>query len=324
MNRLLAISAIALLAVLGVQAQTNATPPAAPAVNQPAASQQTQAAPAQTTGTPAASSTGNHRVLQAKSQEELKAYQDAFAKSDPAQAEAAADDFSAKYPDSELRASLYMRVMNLFAQANNSEKVIATGRQAIAADPTNPVPLVQVASALAESTRDNDLDREQRLAEAVKDAQAAIENIDTGLLAPPNADPVRVEAAKHSILTMAYDTIGMVNLDRNDYAAAETSLQKALDESKDNPEGVLYLRLSVAQDKLQQYPQALDSANKAVQYAQDGSAAQNLAKQQQARLQKLVSAGASAGSTGPAAAAPPGSGGQSSPAPVPATPSAPH
>src|ERR1700733_7903084 len=118
MNRLLAISAIALLAVLGVQAQTNATPPAAPAVNQPAASQQTQAAPAQTTGTPAASSTGNHRVLQAKSQEELKAYQDAFAKSDPAQAEAAADDFSAKYPDSELRASLYMRVMNLFAQAN--------------------------------------------------------------------------------------------------------------------------------------------------------------------------------------------------------------
>ena len=60
--------------------------------------------------------------------------------------------------------------------------------------------------------------------------------------------------------------------------------------SKANPEAVLYLRLSVAQDKLQQYPQALDSANKAVQYSPDGSAAQNLAKQQQARLQKLISA----------------------------------
>ena len=41
---------------------------------------------------------------------------------------------------------------------------------------------------------------------------------------------------------------------------------------------MLYLRLSVAQDHLQQYPQALDSANKAVQYAKDGSAAQNLAQ----------------------------------------------
>ena len=324
MNRLLAISATALLAVVVVQAQTNPATPPAPAANQPAASQQTPAAPAQTSGTTAAPAAGNHRVLQAKSQEELKAYQDAFAKPDAAQAQAAADDFAAKYPDSELRASLYMRVMNLFAQANNSEKVIATGRQAIAADPTNPVPLVQVASALAESTRDNDLDREQRLAEAVKDAQAAIDNIDTGLLAPPNADPARVAAAKHSILTMAYDTIGMVDLDRNDYAAAETSLQKALDESKDSPEGVLYLRLSVAQDKLQQYPQALDSANKAVQYAQDGSAAQNLAKQQQARLQKLISAGTPAGTATPAPAAPPSSGTQSSPTPAPATPNPPH
>ena len=122
---------------------------------------------------------------------------------------------------------------------------------------------------------------------------------------------------------MAYDTIGMVDLDRNDYAAAETSLQKALDESKDSPEGVLYLRLSVAQDKLQQYPQALDSANKAVQYAQDGSAAQNLAKQQQARLQKLISAGTPAGTATPASAAPPSSGAQPSPAPAPATPSPP-
>ncbi len=203
-----------------------------------------------------------------------------------------------------------MNVMNLYGQANNTEKVVVAGRQAIAADPTNPIPLVQVASALAESTRDNDLDREQRLAEAAKDAQAAVDNIDTGLLAPPNADPAKVEAAKHSILTMAYDTLGMVSMDRNDYAAAVSNLQKAIDENKANPEGVLYLRLSVAQDKLQQYSQALDSANKAVQYSQPGSPALNLAKQQQERLQKLNSAG-------PATASP-----QPGPAGAPANPSA--
>ncbi len=41
--------------------------------------------------------------------------------------------------------------MNLYSQANNADKVIATGRKAIAVDPTNPIPLVQVASALAET-----------------------------------------------------------------------------------------------------------------------------------------------------------------------------
>lgn len=254
--------------------------------------------------TQAAPANGSHRMLQAKSQDELKAYQDAASKTDPAQAEAAANDFAAKFPDSELRAALYMRVMNMYAQGNNSDKVIEVGRKAIAADPINPVPLMEVASTLAETTRDTDLDREQRLAEAAKDAHAAIDNVDTGLLVPANADPERVAGAKRTILTNSYDTLAMVDMGRNDYGAAVTNLQKAIDGSKGNPDPVLYLRLSVAQDKLQQYPQALDSANKAVQYSKDGTAAQNLAKQQQERLQKLIASSQGAGGAAPASPAP--------------------
>jgi len=280
------------------------------------------------TATPAGSQTpasGGHRMLQAKSQDEMKAYQDAAAKTDPAQAEAAANDFAAKYPSSELRAALYMRVMNMYAQANNSDKVIEVGRQAIAADPTNPVPLMEVASTIAENTRDTDLDREQRLTEAAKDAQAAIDNLDTGLLVPANADPERVAGAKRTILMNSYDTLAMVDMSRNDYAAAVTNLQKAIDASKGNPDAVLYLRLSVAQDKLQQYPQALDAANKAVQLAKDGSAAQNLAKQQQERLQKLISAQAGGTAAAPMSPSPtPAPGAPANTAPVPGQPTTPH
>ena len=129
------VLATALLTAVFASAQ--ATTP--PAQNAPAAPTQTQSTP--NTVAPAA---GNHRVLQAKSKEEMDAYNDAKAIAEPAKAEAAADDFSAKYPTSELRA-LYMRVMSLYGQENNTEKVIATGRQAITADPTNPIPLVQVA-----------------------------------------------------------------------------------------------------------------------------------------------------------------------------------
>src|SRR5208282_1086611 len=172
-------------------------------------------------------SSGGNRVLQAKSQDELKAYQDASAKTDPAEMLASADAFAAKYPASELKGQLYIRAMTLYGQANNAEKIVESGRKAIAADPTNPVPLVQVASVLAETTRDTDLDREQRLDEAAKDAQAAIDNINTGLIVPPNAPPEKVAAAKTSILTMAYDTLGMVNMNKKDFAAAEQALLKA-------------------------------------------------------------------------------------------------
>ena len=77
-------------------------------------------------------------------------------------------------------------------------------------------------------------------------------------------------------------------MNKKDYAAAEQNFQtgRRLDEVQ--PDAVVYLRLSVAQDNQNKYPQALDSANKAVQFAPEGSAEKNLAKQQQARLQKLI------------------------------------
>jgi tetratricopeptide (TPR) repeat protein len=266
------------------------------------------------------SAAGAHKVLQAKSQDEMKAYQDAASETDPAQMQAAADAFAAKYPNSDLKAALYIRAMNMYGQANNSEKVIEMGRKAIAADPTNPVPLVQVGSALVEGTRDTDMDRDQRLAEAAKDAQGAIDNIN-GLMTPPDAPADRVAAVKTSILTMAYDTLGMVNLDKKDYAAAEQQFQKAVDVSKTQPEAVVFLRLSVAQDQLKQYPQALDSATKAAQYAPPGSPAQNLAKQQQARLQRLMAGGTPAPSgTAPTTPAPDKPAAQPPAQPSPTTP----
>lgn len=321
------LSVMLLVAAIAFAQTSSPTPPppqnqASPQNGNPPASGNS---PTQAPGTPAPA--GGHRMLQAKSQDEMKAYQDATTKTDAAQAEAAANDFATKFPDSELRAALYMRAMNMYAQANSSEKVIDMGRKAIAADPTNPVPLMEVASTLAETTRDTDLDREQRLQEAAKDAHAAIDNVDTGLLVPANADPQRVAGAKRTILTNSYDTLAMVDMSRNDYGAAVGNLQKAIEQSKDNPEAVLYLRLSVAQDKLGQYQPALDSANKAVQLAKDGTPAQNLAKQQQERLQKLIAGqGQAPGSALPGAASPaPGSPGN--PPPVPGqstTPSAPR
>ena len=253
-------------------------------------------APSGSSGNPQApsSTAGGHKLLQAKSQDELKAYQNATSKADPAQMETAADAFAAKYPSSELKATLFVRAMNLYGQANNSEKLIELGRKAIAADPTNSVSLVQVGTALVEGTRDTDMDRDQRLAEAAKDAQGAIDNI-SQLMVPPDATPERIAAVKASIITMAYDALGMVDLNKGDPAGAEQQFLKAVDASKAQPEAIIFLRLSVAQDKLKKYPEALDSASKALQYAPQGSAAQNLAKQQQERLQKLMAAASGTG-----------------------------
>jgi tetratricopeptide (TPR) repeat protein len=225
---------------------------------------------------------------QAKSKEEFEAYNLAASKTDPAQLEIAADEFVQKFPNSELKELLYVRAMSMYQQQNNSAKVITTGRKAIELNPTNPVPLVAVASALVLETRENDMDRDARYTEAGKDAQSALDNVEAGLEVPPGVSPERISAAKANLRSIAYDTLGVIAMNKKDYAAAEQSFQKAADLMKDQPDAVVYLRLSVAQDNEGKYPEALDSANKAVKYSQEGSAEMNLAKQQQARLQKLI------------------------------------
>src|ERR1017187_10049767 len=290
---LVMMSMLAAMSMAMAQANTTKTPT-------PAQGAQGAAAPA-----PA----GPHQPM-AKTKEEYDAYNLAASKTDPVQLEAAADEFAQKFPASELKELLYVRVTQFYQQQNNSGKVVAMGRKAIELNPTDPIPLVALASALVMDTRDSDMDKDARYAEASKDAQAALDNMDTGLQVPPNAPADRVALAKANMRSIAYDTLGVIAMNKKDYAAAEQSFQKAADLMKDQPDSVVYLRSSVAQDNEKKYQAALDSANKAAQYAPDASAEKNLAKQQQDRLQKLLAD--KSNTSAPAATTPP-------PTPPPAT-----
>src|ERR1700722_5419980 len=64
------------------------------------------------TAAPAATGPQGKRPPQAKTQPEFEAYKAAAALTDPAAQEKAADDFAAKFPDSELRAVLYKGAMH--------------------------------------------------------------------------------------------------------------------------------------------------------------------------------------------------------------------
>ena len=269
--------------------------------------------PAQATpGAPAAPAQGK-TMPQAKTQEEFKAYQDAVATTAPADAEASATAFAAKFPDSELRALVYRKAMYDYQNANNAEKTVEMAKKILALDPNNPEALVTFATITAQSTRETDLDRDERLNEAIKNANKALQTIDTDMVVPANAPPERIQAYKSSMRAMAYDAIGTVAMVKKDYATAETNLRKAT-ELNAQPDPVTWLRLAVSLDQQKKYPQALEAANKAVEYSADAPQANNLAKMERDRLQKLISTPAT---PAPAASAPPTS-------PTPASPKPPQ
>jgi tetratricopeptide (TPR) repeat protein len=295
MKHLFVLMVIMAAAIITAEAQQGQPAPTGNQGAKPAAPAAQPPAPAGQNGRP---------MPAAKTQEEFKAYQEATAKPTPAEVEAAAAAFATQYPQSDLKLLVYRKAMYDYQNINNGEKTVAMARKMLALDGNSPEALVTFATVTAQTTRETDLDREERLNEAAADASKALQTINTDLLIPADAPKDRVEAFKNSLRAMAYDALGTVAMVKRDYPTAETNLSKSA-ELNAMPDPVTYLRLSVALDQQKKYPQALDAANKAVQYSADSPQANNLAKQERDRLQKLVNAGGTATPSSPAPATPP-------------------
>lgn len=238
------------------------------------------------------------RPPQAKTQAEFDAYQAAVANTDPAALEKAADDFATKFPDSELRTLLYRNAMRAYQNANNGDKMLDVGRKILKIDPDDPEALIGVAEVLTERTRDTDLDKDQRYDEAMKAAQRSIQTVDTDIIIPAGTSQEKVDEYKGSLKSTAYSIIGAIQLNSGQYTDAEANFHKSLDAFPSSPDPVVVLRLAIALDKQNKYPDALKEANRAVELTQDNTSSGILARRERDRLVQLT--GGTAPSPAPA------------------------
>jgi tetratricopeptide (TPR) repeat protein len=212
---------------------------------------------------------------------------------DPAAQEKAAADFAGKYPDSELRSLLYKAVMHAYLQANNGEKMMEMAQKVLSLDPDDPEALVGTAQVLAERTRDTDLDRDQRMAEARKDAQRALVTVDTDV-PTANQPPEKIELYKSFLRSDAYAILGTIDYNNKAWADAEANLRKSIDAFPQQIDPVAVLRLSLTLDQENKYPEALKYANQAVDLTKEGTASGDAARKEKDRLTQLTGGAPSA------------------------------
>ncbi len=231
----------------------------------------------------------------AKTQPEFEAYKAAIAQTDPAALEKSADDFAAKFPDSELRAMIYTAAMQRYQ--NNVDKMMDMGRKVLSIDADDPAALVGVAQALAERTRDTDLDKDQRLAEARKNAERALVTIDTDV--PTSGyPPEQLQAFKNFIRSEAYVILGTLSFKASNWPDAELNLRKSIEVLPQQPDPVAVFRLAVALDMQNKIPEAMKYADQAVDLTKDrpDSGVGKAARDEKDRLTKL-SGGTAPGQT---------------------------
>jgi tetratricopeptide (TPR) repeat protein len=249
-----------------------------------------QAAPAQG----AATIPPVKRPPQAKTQPEFDAWKAAVASTDAAALEKAADDFAAKFPDSELRVLLYKQAMRIYQNTNNADKTEAMGRKVLSIDADDPEALVMVSEVIAEKTRDTDLDKDQRYADAMKMAEKATQTVETDISVPAGTPQDKLDAYKSGLRSQAYSIMGAIQYNKNDFAASQENLQKSIDAYPADVDPVVVLRLALALDKQQKYPEALKVADRAIEVAQAKKNAQivTVAQRERDRLAQLTGAAA--------------------------------
>jgi tetratricopeptide (TPR) repeat protein len=267
--------AVTLALATFVSAQDKDKAPAAPAAS-------AQAAPAQPPV--------GKRPPQAKTQAEFDAYKAATANTDPAALQKAADDFAAKFPDSELRVLLYRTAMHSYQTANKADQMMEMGRKVLKLDPDDPEALVGVAQVLAERTRETDLDKDQRLDEGTKMALHAVETADTDISVPPGTPQDKIDEYKGFLRSSAYYVLGTIQYTREKYSDAEGYFRKSIDALPSQPDPLAVLRLALSLDKQEKYPEALKFANQAVQMTESnqGSTLASLSRNERDRLVQLT------------------------------------
>jgi tetratricopeptide (TPR) repeat protein len=221
---------------------------------------------------------------QARSEQERADFNTAYALTGAANEEAAAIDFSNRYPTSELRRYLYSSAMLQYQRENNPAKMLAMGERVLALDPENPLALVLTATVLADSLGDHDRDRDKKVSTIKHNASRAIQAAEAAY--PETSD--RAAVYKATLQSMAYSALGIMKLKTGDDAGAEKDLKIATELAKIRPDGYAWYHLALAQDHRKKYAAALSSVEQALQLASSDPELQKLAEVEHGRLAGLA------------------------------------
>jgi tetratricopeptide (TPR) repeat protein len=197
-----------------------------------------------------------------KSQDELKALQALFAAGGkPDDVIAAAENVLTKFPNTDFKDTCLFMEADAYRQKGDKEKMQIFAERTLQANPNHFQADLMLAEAIVQTTREHDLDRDDKLAKANKYANDGIAAVNAAAKPNPNLSDMQWEELKKDLIAQAHDVLGMSALVGKKFDVAIPELKMAV-EGGAHPEPAYSVRLASAYQGAGQNDEAIATAEK--------------------------------------------------------------
>jgi len=198
---------------------------------------------------------------QVKSQEEANAVMAIIQAADPDARIKAANELISKFNDSEFKPLALFFCSVSYQQKGDADRMIVYAERTLEADKEHYQAMLLLAGAIAQRTREFDLDREEKLKAAEGYANKALELLKTAPRPNPNITDDQWEMAKKDFASQAHEAFAMAAgaRNQNDKAVEEYKMAMSLS-SEPNP--ATDVRMAAAYTKMGKYDEAISTLDK--------------------------------------------------------------
>jgi tetratricopeptide (TPR) repeat protein len=143
----------------------------------------------------------------------------------------AADKFVENFADSTLKSQVLLLAADAAERKNDIPKALTYAQTALDSDPKNYEAMLLISGELARTTREHDLDKEEKLTKADKLAHDAIDAVTAAPKPNPTTPDDKWEQHKKNKVAEAHVDLGMIANDRKKPDVAITEFKMAVDGS---------------------------------------------------------------------------------------------
>jgi tetratricopeptide (TPR) repeat protein len=197
-----------------------------------------------------------------KSKDELAALQTLInARSNPDATIKAAEDLMTKFADTDFKDLALFSEAGAYEQKRDIDKAQTYAERTLEVNPKYFQATLMLAELLAQSTRENDLDKEEKLSRSEKYAHDTMELVKEATKPNPQIPDQQWEDAKKDITAEAHNALGLAALVRKKYDVAIAEFKAAADGSA-HPEPAYQVREASALQSAGKYDEAIAICDK--------------------------------------------------------------